>query len=101
MNHRSATTYLKRVLAGDSPVAERERLNDEQRARETLVLGLRRMEGVGRDSFRHHTGRSIDELAAVELAKFVAYGLLEDDGQRIRLTREGLLISDAIWPELL
>jgi hypothetical protein len=28
-------------------------------------------------------------------------GLLDDDGERLRLTREGLFVSDAIWPELL
>ena len=30
-NHRSTTTYLKRVLAGESPVAEREELSPEAR----------------------------------------------------------------------
>jgi len=31
----------------------------------------------------------------------VDQGLLEDIGGRIRLTRHGLLISDALWPDLL
>ena len=39
-NHRSTTTYLRRVLAGESPVAERERLDPEARARELLVFSL-------------------------------------------------------------
>ena len=46
MNHRSTTTWLKRVLAGQSPVAERETLEPADRAREMLVFGLRRMAGV-------------------------------------------------------
>ena len=45
-NHRSTLTYLKRVLSGQSPIAEREQLADEDRARELLVFGLRRMGGV-------------------------------------------------------
>jgi oxygen-independent coproporphyrinogen-3 oxidase len=100
-NHRSTTTYIKRVLAGDSAVAEREELPREARARELLVFGLRRIEGVSRIQFRARTGVEIDELAAAALHKFVDLGLLADDGDRIRLTREGLFVSDALWPEFL
>jgi oxygen-independent coproporphyrinogen-3 oxidase len=101
MNHRSTTNYLKRVLAGDSPVVEMEELSPEARARELLVFGLRRIEGISRKQFRSRTGVEIDELAIAALHKFTDMGLLTDDGEHIRLTREGLFVSDAIWPELL
>lgn len=100
-NHRSTTAYLKHVLAGASPVADREQLDHEQQARERLIFGLRRLEGVRRTAFHAATGFEIDQLVGVELERFIRMGLLEDDGQRLRLTREGLLVSDAIWPELL
>jgi oxygen-independent coproporphyrinogen-3 oxidase len=100
-NHRSTTTYLKRVLAGASPVAERERLDPERQAREMLVFGLRRIDGVRRQAFAERTGFDVDELVARPLKKFVDLGLLADSDGRIRLTREGLLVSDAIWPEML
>lgn len=101
INHRSVTTYLQRVLAGESPVAEREQLDDEARARELLVFGLRRMEGVDRRDFAERSGVEMDKLVAAQLKKFVDMGLLTDDGERVRLTREGLFVSDAIWPEML
>jgi oxygen-independent coproporphyrinogen III oxidase len=100
-NHRSTTTYLHRVLAGESPVAEREELSPEARARELLVFGLRRIDGVSRREFRARTGFECDELVAAPLRKFIDLGLLADDGERVRLTREGLFVSDAIWPEML
>ena len=100
-NHRSTTTYLKRVQAGQSPVAESESLALEDRARELLVFGLRRMEGVARDWFTARTGNSLDELGGESLERFLATGLLEDTGERIRLTREGLFVSDALWPDFL
>jgi oxygen-independent coproporphyrinogen III oxidase len=100
-NHRSTTTYLHRMLAGESPVADREQLDPEARARELLVFGLRRMEGVTRREFVTKTGYDIDTLAAKPIERFVAMGLLDDDGQRVRLTREGLFVSDALWPEML
>jgi oxygen-independent coproporphyrinogen-3 oxidase len=100
-NHRSTTTYLQRMLAGESPVADREELDPEARARELLVFGLRRLEGVSRPAFAAKTGHEIYSLVAEPLAKFIALGLLDDDGERVRLTREGLFVSDALWPEML
>lgn len=99
-NHRSVTTYLKRLQSGASPVAERECLDQEQRAREYLVFGLRRIEGVARQSFTQRTGMRLDHLAGKEIARYVEAGMLADDGETICLTRDGLLISDAIWPDL-
>jgi oxygen-independent coproporphyrinogen-3 oxidase len=100
-NHRSTTTYLKRVIAGESPVAERERLEPEARARELLVFAMRRIEGVDRLWFAERTGFNLDRLAGQAVKRYAAMGLLADDGQRVRLTREGLFISDALWPDLL
>jgi oxygen-independent coproporphyrinogen-3 oxidase len=101
LNHRSTTTWLKRVLAGQSPVAESETLSPEERARELLVLGLRRMEGMRRSEFLLRSGYELDPLAGAAIADYVAWGLLLDDGQRVRLSREGLFVSDALWPRLL
>lgn len=101
MNHRSTTTYIKRVLAGESPVAETEKIDAEGVARERLVFGLRRLSGVDRERFASATGFTIEQLVAEPLQKFVAAALLEDDGVRIRLTRRGLLVSDSIWPEFI
>ena len=85
---------------GESPVAEEEVLNDEQRAREALVFGLRRLEGVDRTEFASaHGTRS--RRARGETIAIRQLGMLADDGDRVRLTREGLLVSDSLWPELL
>ena len=100
-NHRSTTTYIRRMLGGKSVVSNREFLLPEQRARELLVLGLRRLEGVGRDEFFGRTGFNLDALAGIAVAEHVAAGRFVDDGQRVRLSPSGLVVSDAIWPDLL
>lgn len=100
-NHRSTTTWLRRVRAGQSPVQESEVLPPEDKAREALVFGLRRLEGVERDEFAARAGYEIDALVGAELRELVAHGLLADDGRRVRLTRAGLFVSDAIWPRFL
>lgn len=101
MNHRSTTTYLKRVLGGQSPTAESETLDPADRARELLVFSLRRLAGIERDAFAAKTGFALESLIGEPLARMVSLGLLADDGRQVRLTREGLFVSDAIWPHFL
>lgn len=100
-NQRSTTTWIRRVLGGQSPVAEREILTDEQRARERLVFQMRMIDGVQRSRFRQQTGFDVEQLAGSEIRSLVAHGLLDQQGGRLRLTRKGLLVSDAIWPHFL
>lgn len=97
-NHRSTTTWLARIRAGESPVAESETLEPEDRAREALVLGLRRLpEGIAGAAFAAEFGYDSATLGGSELAKLLDAKLLERIDDRLRLTREGLLISDWIW----
>jgi oxygen-independent coproporphyrinogen-3 oxidase len=100
-NIRSTLGYLARMDAGQSPVADREELPPEARARERLVLGLRRLRGVDKRAFAVASGYEADALAGSAIQKFAAAGLLDDSPANLRLTREGLFVSDAIWPELL
>ncbi len=100
-NHRSVVNYLRLVLNGNSPVAEREQLAPEDAAREQLVFGLRRLAGVDRHEFHQNTGFTIEGLIAAPLETFLKLGLLEWVQNRLRLTREGLMVSDSLWPEFL
>jgi oxygen-independent coproporphyrinogen III oxidase len=100
-NHRSTTTWMRRVLAGADPTGDVERMTAADAARERLVVGLRRRAGVGRAAFRDASGLDLDRLAGERIARWVAAGLADDDGQAVRLTREGLLLSDSLWGELL
>ena len=89
------------MLNGESPRAEREQLDPEARARELLVFALRRLDGVDCDEFRAATGFTVDSLVARALARFADLGLLAHEDGVLKLTREGLLLSDGIWPEFL
>jgi oxygen-independent coproporphyrinogen-3 oxidase len=100
-NHKSTTTYIRRVLAGQSPVAESEELSPEDRARERLVFGLRQLAGIDVAAFERDTGLVVDDLDGQVLARFTEQGLLQRSATHLRLTRRGLLVSDAIWPALL
>jgi oxygen-independent coproporphyrinogen-3 oxidase len=57
--------------------------------------------GIPRDEFRQRTGFELDQLAGAALERFRQEGCLEDDGRRVRLSRQGLMIADRVFCELL
>lgn len=100
-NHRSTTTWMNRVLAGLDATGDVDAMTIEAAARERLVIGLRRRDGVSRDVFLAASGCELDAVAGASLARWVAAGMATDDGHTVRLTRAGLLVSDALWGEVL
>jgi oxygen-independent coproporphyrinogen-3 oxidase len=102
LNTRNLDTYLARLAEGRSPIVSIESLVGESAARETAYVNLRRLEiGVNRPLFRAKTGFDVDDLFAEPIRRHVALGLLRDDGQSIRLTREGLMVADSVIADFL
>ena len=100
-NHRSTTTWMTRVLAGEDCSGDVDAMAIEDAARERLVVGLRRRDGVDRAAFRAASGCDLDAVAGPAVARWVAAGLATDLGPQIRLTRAGLLVSDTLWADVL
>jgi oxygen-independent coproporphyrinogen-3 oxidase len=92
---------MRRVDAGLDPAADHDRMTAEGAARERIVVGLRRRDGIVRETFRRESGLSFDDLAGDLVRGWVANGWAVDDGARVRLTRSGLLLSDSLWEGVL
>jgi oxygen-independent coproporphyrinogen-3 oxidase len=102
VNTRDLQGYLRRIEAGQPAVGPSEELSAEARARETAVLMLRRtILGIDRHDFQSRTGFMIDGLAGAAIQRFRADGSLEDDGTRLRLSRQGIFIADRVLCEFL
>jgi oxygen-independent coproporphyrinogen-3 oxidase len=100
-NHRSTTAWINKTLAGEDATGDVDRMTDEQAARERIVVGLRRREGLDRVAFQAASGLDLDALAGDAIRRWAAAGLAADDGPRVCLTRAGLLVSDALWGDVL
>jgi oxygen-independent coproporphyrinogen-3 oxidase len=96
VNTRSLPEYLKRLGAGEPATAHSEELAPEERARETISVQLRRVEGIDRAGFVEQTGYDLDSLAGAVIARHVGAELLADDGARMRLTRRGYCVADSL-----
>ena len=95
-NHRSVSTWMARVLSGKSPVGDVDVLEPADRARETLIVGLRRAAGVDRAAFLATTGFELEEIASSAIARHCETGLLERTPTGIRLTWEGRFLADTV-----
>jgi oxygen-independent coproporphyrinogen-3 oxidase len=100
-NHRSTTTWMNKVLAGGDFTGDVDAMTDEEAARERIVVGLRRRDGLDREAFQQASGFDLDELAGESIRTWVVGGLAADDGRRVWLTRAGLLVSDTLWADVL
>lgn len=68
---------------------------------ETLMMGLRlTQEGIHRPTFAERFGADLFALHGENLQRFVDYGLLTVEPDRVRLTQEGRLLSNMIFREL-
>jgi len=100
-NHRSSFTWMKRLEAGESPVASSDDLSPEERARELLAIGLRQRDGLPVQPIQQMTGYDVFELCGTELNDLAARNWIGFDHERVWITPEGLLFADEIAAELI
>lgn len=82
-------------IEGDEPLAP------PTRAAEALLMGLRLGEGVDLDRIARLSGIAADRLVVSNaVARLAAAGLVERAGPRLRVRESGMLLLDAILPEI-
>jgi oxygen-independent coproporphyrinogen III oxidase len=101
VNHRSTGTYLKRIEAGESPVAEEEALDWETWTRERFVFGMRKRKGVQWESLVNvGKGETIETIQS-QINLHIQDGWLEWCDGCIRMTTKALPVSDGLWKDYL
>ncbi len=100
-NVRSIRAYSNALLNGKSARSTEERLEPADKARESLIMALRRLDGVSHQSFQAETGFDYRTLCEPALRELTEMGLLIEEADHLRLTEKGVYISDAIFAELL
>lgn len=100
-NHRSVSTWLKRLRQNESPIQDVDELTREDRARELLAIGLRRCSGVRLSDFKVNTGVSIHDIAADAIQSNCESGNLVTEDDTLKLTRNGRFFADSVFGEIL
>ncbi len=76
-----------------------EKQNLEDKKREYMLLGLRKIEGVSIKKFKEKYVDNPIYLYRKELEKLVTQNLLIIDGDNIRLTNKGIDLANLVWQE--
>jgi oxygen-independent coproporphyrinogen-3 oxidase len=78
-----------------------EHVSPETAMADAMILGLRLIEGVDVREFARRYARSVDEAYGEVLAEFESYGLVARNGESVRLTPRGRLLSNELFQRLL
>lgn len=101
-NRKPVPGYNRRVLQGEPVVDYSETLPPRVSMGETMMLGLRLIrEGVPFDRFQAHHRADLRTIFAQELSRLAAWGLLEQDAERIRLSRRGVMVGNQVFAAFL
>jgi oxygen-independent coproporphyrinogen-3 oxidase len=85
---------MKHLVAG-------ERVTQETAMADTLILGLRLIDGVELSAFARRHGRTVDDVYGGVIDEFTSNGLLECVEDCLRLTPRGRLLSNELFQRLL
>jgi putative oxygen-independent coproporphyrinogen III oxidase len=99
VRHRKPENWLSAVARNGHGNQSETLLTPEDQAREALLMGLRLAEGVDLGQVSARTGLSglVDDAAC---ARIIDQGLLRREGSRLIVTPAGMLLLDAILPEI-
>jgi oxygen-independent coproporphyrinogen-3 oxidase len=96
-NERDLAKYVALVERNGSPLVEDRRLTEADRRAEAVFLGMRMMAGVRTNEFKELFGVDLSAAQADDLKNFQQAGLIEFDGDLVKLTRTGALLSNEVF----
>ena len=94
-NHGPIRHYLSAVEEGNARIIE-EHLSQKEQMEEEMFLGLRKKSGVSMVRFEEKFGRSFDGLYGEIVKDLVQQGLMQIEGDRVRMTKRGLFLGDTV-----
>ena len=94
-NHGPIRHYLKAVDEGSARINE-EHLSQREQMEEEMFLGLRKKSGVSMARFEEKFERSFQELYGDIVKDLIQQGLMQLEGDRVRMTKRGLFLGDTV-----
>ena len=92
---------LDAFLRGEDVCCEREHMSAQDRKNEYTMLGLRLSRGIDLLTYEARFGERLEEQKFDAIRRFLASGLLVMEKDRLALTEQGMLLSNAVLSELL
>ena len=100
-NIRGIAPYIDELSERNKPIADTERLTGDAEKSETLMLALRKQEGISLDAYQDRFGEEIEVAFGDILKKWLDLQLLERTPTHLRLTPRGLFLANEVFIELM
>ena len=100
-NIEDLDTYINNIFREDldSNKIIHEVQNEEDKRKEFMLLGLRKIDGVEISDFKNKFGDNPIYLYRNELKKLTDQELVEVDNNNIKLTNKGINLANLVWEE--
>ena len=99
-NVSDLSLYIKEVENGNLPF-ERENLDITERYNDMVMLSLRTCEGIDLGQLQSRFGTQLHDYLLSQSRQYEESGLLINEEDRLRLSRQGLYVSDMVITDLL
>ena len=99
-NERDATNYIDLIERNQPSITERTDLSEEDLRSERIFLGLRLMNGISLTDYQKRFGRNLSAEHNGELDRLKEAGLIEMDGDVLKLTTRGAVLSNEVFAAL-
>lgn len=99
-NETSPEKYIKRILSDDSCVTNTETLTKEESFRETVVMGLRMLDGISVVDLEERYGINVEKYYGADLTKLINIGVIQKNKGQLSLTSSGLRLANSVMAEL-
>jgi len=93
--------YLKQAYEPKQIQEQREHLSVMEQMEEFMFLGLRKMKGISEKEFETQFGDTLEECYGKQIERFLREGLLERKEGYLKLTRQGIDVSNYVLAEFL
>lgn len=100
-NHGPIQHYMEPLREGEIPIIYRNPLTESNRIEEEMMLGLRTMNGVNRQTFQQKFGADIFDFYADIVEDLIRRELVVCDSERIYLTRKGTFLGNEVFRSFL
>ena len=100
-NKALSRPFSEKLVRHIAPIDYIEVIDEALEMGETMMLGLRLLEGVSYDSFHRRFGRQMESVYGTEIEELEELGLIAREGGSVCLTQRGRLLGNEVFSRFL
>lgn len=93
-NLSNISNYIKSIEEGQFPIENSETLTEKELMEDFMIFGIRKTRGVSKKDFKETFYIDLKSVYGKEIEELIGDGLMEEEGEYIRLTKKGMDLSN-------